>query len=145
MRTEQVMFWAAVALYGVSAFAYIFGFATLTIGVVLAVFIFWALLGSLLVAAVAVTFFPASNALWLILAGSLGGLTGSLGDSIIGATLQGIYTCPTCKKETERHPLHSCGTKTVHLRGWRWVNNEVVNFSCSLIGAMVAVALWVAM
>ena len=25
MRTEQVMFWAAVALYGVSAFAYIFG------------------------------------------------------------------------------------------------------------------------
>lgn len=104
-----------------------------------------ALLGSLLVAAVAVIFFPASNAPWLILAGSLGGLAGSLGDSLLGATLQGIYTCPTCKKETERHPLHSCGTRTVHLRGWRWVNNGVVNFSCSLIGAVVAVALWMAM
>jgi uncharacterized protein (TIGR00297 family) len=57
-----------------------------------------AFLGSLLVAVVAAIFFPASNAPWLILAGSLGGLAGSLGDSLMGATLQGIYTCPTCKE-----------------------------------------------
>ncbi len=43
---------------------------------------------------------------------SLSGLFGALVDSVLGATIQVIYYCPTCKKETERHPLHSCGRET---------------------------------
>jgi len=101
-----------------------------------------AFLGSLLVGSVAALVFPVLNIPWLIAAGSIGGLAGSLADSLLGASVQGIYTCPSCGKETERHPLHSCGSQTHHLRGWRWVNNEVVNFSCSLVGALIAVALW---
>lgn len=101
-----------------------------------------AILGSLLVGSVAALVFPVLNIPWLIAAGSFGGLAGSLADLLLGAAVQGIYTCPSCGKETERHPLHSCGTQTHHLRGWRWVNNEVVNFSCSLVGAVIAVALW---
>ena len=102
-----------------------------------------AFLGSLLVGCVAAVFRPVSNTLLFILAASLGGLAGSLVDSLLGASVQGIYACPSCEKETERHPLHSCGTVTVHLRGWRWMNNEIVNFACSLAGAIFAVLLWV--
>ncbi|NJD60748.1 MAG: DUF92 domain-containing protein [Anaerolineae bacterium] len=72
----------------------------------------------------------------------LGGLAGALFDSILGATVQAIYWCPTCEKETERHPSHSCGSKTTQLRGWHWFNNDVVNLACSLMGALVAAGLW---
>lgn len=70
---------------------------------------------------------------------SLAGLFGSLADSFLGATLQAIYTCPACRKETERHPLHLCGTPTTRTRGLAWMNNDAVNFLCSLSGAALAV------
>jgi uncharacterized protein (TIGR00297 family) len=78
-----------------------------------------------------------------IAAVSLGGLAGSMFDSWLGATLQAIYRCPVCQKETERHPVHTCGTPTVPLRGWRWLNNDLVNLACSLVGALLAVGIWV--
>jgi uncharacterized protein (TIGR00297 family) len=72
----------------------------------------------------------------------LGGLLGSLIDSILGATIQAIYWCPTCKKETERHPIHTCGSQTSQIRGWPWVNNDLVNFACSVSGALITTGLW---
>ena len=101
-----------------------------------------AFLGSLLVAVAAAFVMPPSDVLLLVVAAACGGLGGSLVDSLLGASVQGIYTCPSCQKETERFPRHSCGTETIPLRGWRWVNNEVVNFTCSLAGAVFAVVLW---
>jgi uncharacterized protein (TIGR00297 family) len=101
-----------------------------------------AFLGGLLVSLVAAFITPKIHLPLFILGGSLSGMAGALVDSVIGASVQGIYFCPSCKKETERHPLHSCGTETNPVRGWRWVNNEVVNFSCSCAGAIAAVALW---
>ena len=101
-----------------------------------------ALGGAALVAIVAVSFPP--YLLWLPRWGIIvfGGLIGSLFDSVLGASVQAIYWCPTCKKETERHPLHTCGSPTEQLRGWHWMNNDVVNFACSLMGAIVVAGLW---
>ncbi len=69
------------------------------------------------------------------------GLAGSLFDSLLGATVQAIYRCPKCDKETEKHPLHTCGTPTVRERGWSWLNNDKVNLACALLGALIGVLL----
>lgn len=83
----------------------------------------------------------ALGALALIPAAMLGGLGGSLFDSLLGATVQAIYHCPACRKETEKR-LHTCGTPTTPLRGWRWLNNDLVNFISSLVGALIAAGVW---
>jgi uncharacterized protein (TIGR00297 family) len=74
----------------------------------------------------------------LLIFACLGGLIGALFDSLLGATVQAIYYCPTCKKETERHPYHTCGSETDILRGWPWLNNDGVNFASSAVGGIVA-------
>lgn len=70
------------------------------------------------------------------------GLFGSLFDSLLGATVQAIYYCPRCGKETERHPLHRCGDQTFRLRGWNWLDNDWVNFLSAAAGALAAAGLW---
>jgi len=77
----------------------------------------------------------------LFLPVTLAGLAGSLFDSLLGGTVQAMYYCPTDKKETEKHPLHTCGTPTTHLRGWTWLNNDWVNFACGAFGVIVAILL----
>jgi uncharacterized protein (TIGR00297 family) len=72
----------------------------------------------------------------------IAGLFGSLFDSYLGATVQAIYHCPQCEKETERHPLHICGTQTTLIRGWSWLNNDMVNLGCALMGAVVGLILY---
>lgn len=69
---------------------------------------------------------------------TLAGLSASLFDSFLGGTVQAMYFCPTDNKETEKHPTHTCGTTTIHLRGWKWLDNDLVNFACSIFGVLVA-------
>src|SRR5512142_2189254 len=77
----------------------------------------------------------------LVMGVALAGLIGSLVDSLLGATVQALYYCPLDKKETEKHPLHGCGTATVQIRGWAWLNNDMVNIACSIAGALAALLL----
>ena len=97
------------------------------------------LAGSAIIATLAVIFPSSGLSLntghWLLIIAS--GLAGSLFDSLLGATVQAIYFCPKDQKETERHPLHLCGTETVHIRGWKWLTNDWVNFGCGVMGAVV--------
>jgi uncharacterized protein (TIGR00297 family) len=78
---------------------------------------------------------------WIIPSTAVSGLVGSLFDSLLGATVQGIYYCARCEEETEK-PQHGCGFRTTHLRGLRWLDNDAVNFISSLCGAVIAMALW---
>jgi uncharacterized protein (TIGR00297 family) len=74
----------------------------------------------------------------------IGGLVGSLFDSLLGATVQGIYYCDHCSKETERS-VHYCGRSHaggLHLvRGWAWLDNDVVNLVASVVGGVIAALL----
>ncbi len=74
---------------------------------------------------------------------TLSGLAASLFDSLLGATVQAIYYCDQCHKETERHPTHRCGSRTRLLRGWKWLDNDWVNFLATAVGATVAAGLLV--
>jgi uncharacterized membrane protein len=69
--------------------------------------------------------------------GAISGLTGSLFDSLLGATVQQIYTCDVCQKDTERK-VHTCGQATRPLRGWSWLNNDLVNLMASVVGGGTA-------
>jgi uncharacterized protein (TIGR00297 family) len=84
-------------------------------------------------------FLPDGQGLFLWLAVCVGGLAGSLFDSLLGATVQAIYYCPLHEKETEQHPFHVCGTPTKHIRGWRRLDNDLVNFAATMVGAGVTV------
>ena len=95
-----------------------------------------ALAGAGLIGTLAVLFAPAPVPWTAGLSITLAGFLGSLFDSLLGATVQSIYYCPTCQKETERYPLHTCGTPTVRKRGWEWLNNDLVNLGCSIFAVV---------
>jgi uncharacterized membrane protein len=74
----------------------------------------------------------------LALLGVVGGMAGTLTDSVLGATAQAMYWCTRCQQETERR-VHRCGQETEYLRGVRWLDNDGVNFVSTAAGALAAV------
>ena len=100
--------------------------------------------GASLIAILAALLLPDRNPFLILGIVSVAGFLGSLFDSFLGATVQAIYTCPTCKKETERHPIHRCGAKTIQIRGIKWINNDLVNTGCALAGSVFGLFfLWI--
>jgi uncharacterized protein (TIGR00297 family) len=77
---------------------------------------------------------------WLLPAALLGGVGGSLADSLLGATAQAIYRAPK-GDQTERRAAAD-GAPNPRIRGWRWMNNDMVNFISSLIGGLIGLAIW---
>jgi len=68
---------------------------------------------------------------------TLAGFAASMFDSILGASVQAMFYCPVDKKQTEKHPKHSCGTTTKHIRGLKWLNNDWVNLLASASGLII--------
>jgi uncharacterized protein (TIGR00297 family) len=72
--------------------------------------------------------------------GIVSGTLGAMADSLLGATLQSMYFCRTCQKETEK--IYHCGLKTEQRRGYTWCTNDVVNMASSLAGGGFACLLY---
>jgi uncharacterized protein (TIGR00297 family) len=69
----------------------------------------------------------------------IAGLVGCSVDSVIGATVQGIYRCSICNKITENRK--HCGSPSIPLRGYKAIDNNVVNLIATIFGAAFAVLL----
>ena len=71
----------------------------------------------------------------------IAGLMASLVDSFFGATVQAQYYDPIRKKVTERtHSIASDGSRVTNelLKGYHFVNNDLVNTLCAISGSAVA-------
>jgi uncharacterized protein (TIGR00297 family) len=79
--------------------------------------------------------------IWCIPAGLLGGLVGSLSDSLMAATIQARYRTPD-GKETEK-PVGKDGTPHTFSNGLPWLNNDMVNLLSTFAGGVVAVLCYV--
>jgi uncharacterized protein (TIGR00297 family) len=67
---------------------------------------------------------------------ALAGILGAVADTLIGAWWQARRWCPRCTRETEQD-VHGCGTATQPWRGIAWLDNDAVNFACTVVGAAV--------
>nr|WP_083465265.1 DUF92 domain-containing protein [Thalassobacillus sp. C254] len=65
---------------------------------------------------------------------------GNIIDTLAGALIQVEYKCAACGLRTER--THHCNGRTVQVKGWRSMNNETVNFLCTIFGAVSSAALF---
>ena len=99
------------------------------------------LFGALLIGIAAGLLGMAGNPGWslsgLIGTTMIAGLAGCSIDSVIGATVQGIYKCRVCNKITENR--RHCGNPSIPLRGHKVIDNNVVNLIATICGAAVAV------
>lgn len=97
--------------------------------------------GGLLIGLIAGILSPQISLIAAAIVGAVSGLAGSLFDSLLGGSVQQIYYCDVCQKETERK-LHKGRHDTRPLRGWFWLNNDLVNLLASFVGGLTAVVIW---
>lgn len=82
---------------------------------------------------------PAVDATTFIGIITLAGFSGSLADSLLGATIQAQYYCTVTERLTEK-PF-SNGQETRLVRGFRVINNDMVNLLASFSASLSAIAL----
>lgn len=93
-----------------------------------------AISGALIVALSSIFWIPLTQYNFMIII-VVGGFLGSLVDSVLGATYQAQFHCDRCDKVTEKF-IH-CGEKTEHTFGFRWLNNDIVNFAACMFSSLV--------
>jgi uncharacterized protein (TIGR00297 family) len=74
---------------------------------------------------------------------AVGGFTGALVDSLLGAMVQEVRFCDACAVETEQR-VHRCGAQTRVTRGAPWCDNDTVNAIATAAGAMTAILIQLA-
>ncbi len=76
------------------------------------------------------------NSFKLVLVVLIAGTVGCTFDSLLGATIQGLYRCSTCNKITDNRK--HCGKTSRHIKGMEWLDNNMVNFISTIVGAFTA-------
>ena len=74
----------------------------------------------------------------------VGGIAGSLADSILGSAAQVRRWCDRCDSGTEQ-AVHGCGTGTRMAGGISWIDNDTVNLVSVTLGGATALALLAAL
>lgn len=93
-------------------------------------------LGALLVGAFGALFGGAV----IVVVGLVAGITGSLVDTLIGASVQGRFVCPSCRATVEDR--QHCGVAGELVSGWAWVGNNAVNAFANATGMVVGLAVF---
>lgn len=97
------------------------------------------LLGAVAIAVLAGYLFPRVPGTAIAIASA--GVAGMFADSILGATIQGLFECPACAARFERGDA-LCHGAVQRIRGTRRLDNDGVNLAATLLGAgWVAAAL----
>jgi len=97
-----------------------------------------AIAGALFIAALEHLLAPRGTRPRLVLV-LVAGIAGSLADSVVGAAAQSLYECPACGARTERGDF-VCHAPVRLIHGWRWLDNDAVNLTATLVGAGVSLA-----
>ena len=99
-------------------------------------------------AAIAGSIALATFALWLLpldrsafVAVAAGGVIGAVADSVLGDGLQASYRCPECGAEPEVANHEGCERRAERRSGVAGLDNDIVNWITSLVGAASALAL----
>jgi len=102
---------------------------------------FATLLGSFIIGLVAwllgIGASPEWNFMRVMAIALISGFLGCTVDSMIGATVQEMFRCSICNKITESKK--HCGEPSIYISGCRAIDNNLVNFISTGIGALVAV------
>jgi len=75
----------------------------------------------------------------VVLVAVVGGLSGSVADSLVGAAFQRKSVCVSCGAVTEN--LVHCGKPTRRNSGFEFIDNNIVNLIATLVGAGISLAL----
>jgi len=88
--------------------------------------------GSLMIGTLWFLFNPSANSIIPILSITAAGFIGALIDSLLGDVVQAQYL------DQEGNITEDAGKNRKLIRGWRWVDNDVVNLVCALVGGFTA-------
>lgn len=72
---------------------------------------------------------------------AVGGIAGSLSDSLLGGLVQERRWCDCCGSGTEM-TIHTCGCRTRHLSGLRVITNDSVNVAGIVVGGVTSAAIF---
>ncbi len=80
------------------------------------------------------------SSITIVIIALLSGFIGTTFDSFLGASFQGIYKCIVCDKITE-NKVH-CNESTNQIKGINLLDNNLVNFFSSIVGAISAMLIF---